>query len=156
PSRRPPSATTRPPRTTPPPTTAPPASRRPWSASSGTRSSCWTSPPAAPWPRSTRSPRTCCPRPPAASPTPHRPRPPPETRPASSALKLDRVTDALDPQDAKIITLARGQRARSGAVQGAAVRDDIGRTYAASTVTLPSLRLSALQLAVALAVSGGA
>lgn len=66
------------------------------------------------------------------------------------------MTDALDPQDAKIITLARGQRARSGAVQGAAVRDDIGRTYAASTVTLPSLRLSALQLAVALAVSGGA
>jgi hypothetical protein len=66
------------------------------------------------------------------------------------------VTDALDPQDAKIITLARGQRARSGAPQGAAVRDDIGRTYAASTVALPSLHLSALQLAVALAVSGGA
>jgi hypothetical protein len=66
------------------------------------------------------------------------------------------VTDALDPEDTKIITLARSQRARNSAAEGAAVRDETGRTYAASTVTLPSLALSALQLAVALAVSGGA
>jgi hypothetical protein len=67
------------------------------------------------------------------------------------------VTDTtLDPEDAKLITLARSQRARNGAPQGAAVRDETGRTYAAATVSLPSLSLSALQLAVAMAVSGGA
>lgn len=62
----------------------------------------------------------------------------------------------LDPEDAKIVTLARGARARGGADEGAAVRDLDGRTYAAVTVTLPSLRLSALQAAVAAAVSSGA
>lgn len=62
----------------------------------------------------------------------------------------------LDPEDAKIVTLARATRARVGAPEGAAVRDTTGRTYTAATVTLPSLRLSALQLAVAMAVSSGA
>ena len=61
----------------------------------------------------------------------------------------------LDPEDAKLVTLARSVRARSGAVHGAAVRDTDGRTYAAATVSLPSLQLSALQLAVAMAVSSG-
>ena len=54
------------------------------------------------------------------------------------------------------MTLARATRARTGAAQGAAVRDTDGRTYAAATVALPSLRLSALQVAVAMAVSSGA
>lgn len=63
---------------------------------------------------------------------------------------------ALDPEDAKIVTLARATRARIGAAEGAAVRDLDGRTYAAGTVALPSLRLSALQAAVAAAVSSGA
>ena len=62
----------------------------------------------------------------------------------------------LDPEDAKLITLARSARARSGAAQGAAVRDTDGRTYVATTVALPSLQLSALQVAVAMAVSSGA
>jgi len=62
----------------------------------------------------------------------------------------------LDPEDAKLVTLARSARARSGAAEGAAVRDDIGRTYAATTVALPSLSLTALQAAVAAAVSSGA
>lgn len=62
---------------------------------------------------------------------------------------------ALDPEDAKIITLARSTRARSGAAEGGAVRDLDGRTYAAATVDLPSLRLSALQVAVAMAASSG-
>ena len=60
-----------------------------------------------------------------------------------------------DPEDLKLVTLARSARARSGAAEGAAVRDDIGRTYAASTVDLPSLRLTAVQAAVAAAVSSG-
>ena len=62
----------------------------------------------------------------------------------------------LDAEDAKIVTLARSSRARNGAAEGAAVRDTDGRTYAATTVDLPSLRLTALQAAVAAAVSSGA
>lgn len=63
---------------------------------------------------------------------------------------------ALDAEDAKLVTLARAARARIGALEGAAVRDQDGRTYAAATVALPSLTLSALQLAVATAVAAGA
>jgi hypothetical protein len=62
----------------------------------------------------------------------------------------------LGPEDLKIVTLARSARARVGSAEGAAVRDETGRTYAAATVALPSLRLSALTLAVAMAVSSGA
>ncbi|MFD7654051.1 cytidine deaminase [Actinosynnema sp. NPDC059797] len=62
----------------------------------------------------------------------------------------------LDPEDQKIVTLARSARARTGAAEGAAVRDTDGRTYAATTVALPSLKLTALQAAVAAAVSSGA
>ncbi|RJQ80476.1 cytidine deaminase [Pseudonocardiaceae bacterium YIM PH 21723] len=62
----------------------------------------------------------------------------------------------LDPEDNKIIVLARSTRARTGAAEGAAVRDTDGRTYAASTVALPSLQLTALQAAVAAAVASGA
>ena len=54
------------------------------------------------------------------------------------------------------MTLARAARARVDAAEGAAVRDTDGRSYAAVTVTLPSLRLTALQAAVAAAVSAGA
>jgi cytidine deaminase len=64
------------------------------------------------------------------------------------------VTD-LDAEDEKLVTLARSARARTGADEGAAVRDDMGRTYAAASVTLPSLQLTALQAAVAAAVSSG-
>jgi hypothetical protein len=60
------------------------------------------------------------------------------------------------PEDLKIITLARSARARVTAAEGAAVRDETGRTYAAAAVALPTLRLSALHLAVAMAVSSGA
>jgi hypothetical protein len=62
----------------------------------------------------------------------------------------------LDPEDAKLVTLSRSARARTRAAQGAAVRDTDGRTYVAATVALPSLSLSALQVAVAMAVSSGA
>ncbi|MCW8381333.1 cytidine/deoxycytidylate deaminase family protein [Streptomyces justiciae] len=67
------------------------------------------------------------------------------------------MTDsALDPEDRKIVTLARSARARNGVPEGAAVRDDTGRTYVAGTVALASLQLSALQTAVAMAVASGA
>ena len=42
------------------------------------------------------------------------------------------------------------------AAEGAAVRDETGRTYAAAAVALPSFQLSALRLAVAMAASSGA
>ncbi|MFF3482083.1 cytidine deaminase [Streptomyces sp. NPDC002701] len=63
---------------------------------------------------------------------------------------------ALDPEDRKIVTLARAARARNGVPEGAAVRDGNGRTYVAGTVALPSLGLSALRTAVAMAVASGA
>jgi cytidine deaminase len=61
----------------------------------------------------------------------------------------------VDAEDEKLVTLARSARARTGAAEGAAVRDDMGRTYAAATVALSSLSLSAVQAAVAAAVSSG-
>ncbi|HZJ06304.1 MAG TPA: cytidine deaminase [Nocardioidaceae bacterium] len=60
-----------------------------------------------------------------------------------------------DPEDVKIVSLARSTRARTGAAEGACVRDTDGRTYAAATVGLQSLQLSAVQLAVAMAASSG-
>jgi cytidine deaminase len=62
----------------------------------------------------------------------------------------------LDDEDAKLVTLARGAMGRADAVTGAAVRDADGRTYAGAPVTLDSLTLTALQSAVAAAVSSGA
>jgi hypothetical protein len=61
-----------------------------------------------------------------------------------------------DPEDAKLVTLARSTRARTGAAEGACVRDRDGRTYAGATVSLSTLRLSAVQVAVAMAVTSGA
>lgn len=61
----------------------------------------------------------------------------------------------LSPEDAKLVTLARSARVRVNAAQGAAVRDTDGRTYAAASVALPSLRLAALQVCVAMALSSG-
>ena len=65
-------------------------------------------------------------------------------------------SNGLDPEDRKIVTLARSARARNGVPEGAAVRDETGRTYVAGTVDLASLKLSALQTAVAMAVASGA
>lgn len=66
------------------------------------------------------------------------------------------TAETPDPEDVKIVTLARASRARTGAAEGAAVRDTDGRTYTAATVALSSLSLTALQAAVAAAVSSGA
>lgn len=74
---------------------------------------------------------------------------------ASYALGMTE-SNALDPEDRKIVTLARSARVRNGVPEGAAVRDETGRTYVAGSVGLPSLRLSALRTAVAMAVASGA
>ncbi|HEU4362562.1 MAG TPA: cytidine deaminase [Mycobacterium sp.] len=62
----------------------------------------------------------------------------------------------LEAEDAKLVVLARGAMARAEAGSGAAVRDLDGRSYAAAPVGLTALRLTALQAAVAAAVSSGA
>lgn len=61
----------------------------------------------------------------------------------------------LSAEDRKLVTLARATRARTGAAEGAAVRDTDGRTYAAATVALPSLAVSAIGVCVAMAVASG-
>jgi cytidine deaminase len=62
----------------------------------------------------------------------------------------------LDAEDAKLVLLARGAMGRAEAASGAAVRDLDGRTYAGAPVALDALQLTALQAAVAAAVSSGA
>jgi cytidine deaminase len=59
------------------------------------------------------------------------------------------------PEFNKLVTLARGARGRVGAAEGAAVLDEMGRSYTGCTVTLPTLSLSAIHLAVATAVASG-
>ena len=66
------------------------------------------------------------------------------------------VEAPTDPEDVKIVTLARSALARTDTAQGACVRDTDGRTYAATDVALEHLRLSAVAVAVAMAVSSGA
>jgi hypothetical protein len=61
----------------------------------------------------------------------------------------------LSAEDQKLVTLARATRARTDAAEGAAVRDLDGRTYAAATVDLPSLTVSALGVCVSMAVASG-
>jgi hypothetical protein len=61
----------------------------------------------------------------------------------------------LSAEDQKLVTLARATMARTRAAEGAAVRDLDGRTYAAASVALESLRLSALEVCVAMAVTSG-
>ncbi|EID11687.1 hypothetical protein [Mycobacterium xenopi] len=64
--------------------------------------------------------------------------------------------EQLDAEDAKLVMLARAAMARADATSGAAVRDLDGRSYAGAPVALSTLQLSALQSAVAAAVSSGA
>jgi cytidine deaminase len=66
------------------------------------------------------------------------------------------MPEPLSAEDQKLVTLARAARARVGTAEGAAVRDGDGRTYAGTSIALPSLSLTALQYAVASAVSAGA
>ena len=69
------------------------------------------------------------------------------------------LTDAAEQpgaEDRKLAVLAKATRTRARAAEGAALRDLDGRTYAAATVDLPHLRLSALGAAVAMAVASGA
>ena len=66
------------------------------------------------------------------------------------------TVEPLDAEDAKLVVLARSAMARAEAGSGAAVRDADGRTYSGAPVGLSALQLTALQTAVAAAVSSGA
>ncbi|WP_203338105.1 cytidine deaminase [Nocardioides limicola] len=68
------------------------------------------------------------------------------------------MTDAveLSAEDTKLVTLARATRARVRSEEAAAVRDQDGRTYAAATVDLPSLKVSAIAGCVVMALAAGA
>lgn len=68
---------------------------------------------------------------------------------------MGELSAQLSAEDRKLVTLARSTRARTGAAEGAAVRDSDGRTYAAATVDLPSLQVSAVGVCVAMAVASG-
>ena len=63
---------------------------------------------------------------------------------------------SLPPEDNKLVVLAKATRARTGAAEGAALRDLDGRTYAGATVDLPSLQVSAMGVVIAMAVASGA
>jgi hypothetical protein len=73
-----------------------------------------------------------------------------------SDADVDRSEIRPDPEDRKLITLARAALGRTGAAQGAGIRDTDGRAYAAASVQLAHLQLSAIAVAVAMAVSSGA
>lgn len=66
----------------------------------------------------------------------------------------------MDAEDQKLVTLARAALGRALVrtmpAAGAAVRDDMGRTYAAASVEVDGASVTALQLAVASAISSGA
>src|SRR5690606_8097724 len=82
--------------------------------------------------------------------------PPPWTTSPPRGTRRRAMTETpLSAEDAKLVTLARATRARVGAAEGAAVRDTDGRTYAAASVDLPSLTLSAVQVCVAMAYASG-
>ena len=68
----------------------------------------------------------------------------------------------MSDEDAKLVTLARAARTRSLVrgrdlpKAGAAIRDRMGRTFAAGTVDRMAMSLDALALAVAMAATSGA
>ena len=63
--------------------------------------------------------------------------------------------EVLAAEDQKLVVLAKATRARTGASQGAALRDLDGRTYAGATVDLPHLQVSAIGVVIAMAVASG-
>ncbi len=58
-------------------------------------------------------------------------------------------------EDVKLHTLAKAARQRNNAAQTAALRDGTGRTHVGNSINLNSLKLDALQVALAMALSSG-
>ena len=62
----------------------------------------------------------------------------------------------LSAEDQKLITLAKGARARIGSVAAACVRDTDGRTYSGASVSYADKTFAAVDLAIATAIAAGA
>jgi hypothetical protein len=62
----------------------------------------------------------------------------------------------LNEEDLKLITLAKGARARIDAKASACVRDTDGRTYSAASVEYASREYKAVDLAITTAIAAGA
>ena len=62
----------------------------------------------------------------------------------------------MDAEDNKLVVLARATRARTGAAEGAALRDLDGRTYAGASVDLAALPVTAIGVCIVMALSSGA
>lgn len=62
----------------------------------------------------------------------------------------------LNAEDQKLVTLAKGARARIGSKAGACVRDSDGRTYSGAAVLYAGNDFKALDLAVVTALAAGA
>jgi hypothetical protein len=60
-----------------------------------------------------------------------------------------------NPEDDKLVTLAKATLTRSGAKQAAALRDNTGRTYVAISVASPSLNLDAFEAVLTVALASG-
>ncbi len=60
-----------------------------------------------------------------------------------------------NPEDVKLVTLAKATLTRSGAEQAAALRDNTGRTYVAISVASPSLNLDAFEAVLTVALASG-
>lgn len=64
--------------------------------------------------------------------------------------------EPTDPEDIKMIGLARSALARNHALDACCVRDTDGRSYVGTAVDLEHLQLSGVQVALGMAVSSGA
>lgn len=62
----------------------------------------------------------------------------------------------LSPEDQKLVTLAKGARARIGALAGACVRDTDGRTYSGASVNYFDRSYGAVEMAITTALAAGA
>jgi hypothetical protein len=60
-----------------------------------------------------------------------------------------------NPEDLKLVTLAKNTLARSGALQAAALRDNTGRTYVAINIASPELTLDACEAVLTVALASG-
>lgn len=79
-----------------------------------------------------------------------------QPRPTAPHTLIGMSESELSAEDAKLRTLARATRARTGSAEGAAIRDADGRTYAAATLALGSLQVSAVQACLVMAHASGA
>lgn len=59
-------------------------------------------------------------------------------------------------EDQKLFTLASAAMQRNKVLQSAALRDGTGRTHVGNSIALATLKLDALQVALAMALSSGA